>query len=58
LRAAPNLILSPHVAWYSSSSGARLAKWTVADVVAAVGGRVPEHGRIASPTGAGAEALA
>jgi D-3-phosphoglycerate dehydrogenase len=58
LRAAPNLILSPHVAWYSSSSGARLAEWTVVDVVAAVGGRAPEHGRIASPTGAAAEALA
>jgi D-3-phosphoglycerate dehydrogenase len=34
LRSAPNLLLSPHVAWYSVESGIRLASWSVEDVIA------------------------
>jgi len=30
---APNVLLSPHVAWYSTSSARRLSMWTAADVV-------------------------
>lgn len=33
LRAAPNLLLSPHVAWYSEESGSRLAHWSVEDAI-------------------------
>lgn len=32
LRTAPNVILSPHAGWYSSSSRERLVRWTVADI--------------------------
>jgi phosphoglycerate dehydrogenase-like enzyme len=51
LRDAPNLVLSPHIAWYSSQSGPRLGTWTVADVLGVLGGGRPSHGRIASRTG-------
>jgi D-3-phosphoglycerate dehydrogenase / 2-oxoglutarate reductase len=47
LRTAPNLVLSPHMAWYSSESSPRLADWTVTDVVAVAGGEQPRHGRFA-----------
>lgn len=47
LRDAPNLVLTPHIAWYSTPSGERLADWTVSDVVTVTAGGVPEHGRIA-----------
>lgn len=33
LRTAPNLLLSPHVAWYSVESSGRLAMWSLQDVV-------------------------
>jgi D-3-phosphoglycerate dehydrogenase len=33
LRSAPNLPLSPHVAWYSEEAGDRLALWTLSDAV-------------------------
>jgi D-3-phosphoglycerate dehydrogenase len=55
LRGAPNLLLSPHIAWYSSQSGVRLAEWTVADVLAVLATGQPRHGRfapVASPAGA------
>jgi D-3-phosphoglycerate dehydrogenase / 2-oxoglutarate reductase len=55
LRTAPNLLLSPHVAWYSSSSGVRLAEWTVEDVLAVLATGSPRHGRFA-PVSAGAGA--
>ena len=32
LRHARNLILSPHMAWYSKSSGPRLGQWTLLDL--------------------------
>lgn len=34
LRTAPNLLLTPHVAWYSEESGSRLAHWSVEDAIA------------------------
>jgi D-3-phosphoglycerate dehydrogenase len=47
LRSAPNLLLSPHVAWYSDTALSRLGEWTVADVVSyAIAGSV-RHGRLA-----------
>jgi D-3-phosphoglycerate dehydrogenase len=33
LRNAPNLLLSPHVAWYSVESSGRLAIWSIEDVI-------------------------
>ena len=32
LRSAKNLVLSPHIAWYSRSSGPRLVQWSLMDV--------------------------
>lgn len=52
LRSAPNLLLSPHMAWYSSESGPRLAEWTITDVLAVLRGNGPEYGRIALSPGA------
>jgi D-3-phosphoglycerate dehydrogenase len=64
LRGTPNLVLTPHIAWYSTASGFRLADWTVADVLAVAAGGAPGHGRLAAagpgpgptpaPAGAGA----
>ncbi len=52
LRSAPNLLMSPHTAWYSDSALKRLGEWTVADVVSyATEGKVT-HGRLAvAPAG-------
>jgi D-3-phosphoglycerate dehydrogenase len=57
LRSAPNLVLSPHIAWYSTQSGIRLADWIVADVVEIVCDRAPQYGRIAALTSAPAAGL-
>lgn len=54
LRDAPNLTLSPHIAWYSSQSGPRLAGWTAADVLAVLDAGRPVRGRIAPPSGGAA----
>lgn len=51
LRGAPNLLLSPHVAWYSSQSAPRLAGRTVEDVIAVATGGRPVHGQFAVPPG-------
>lgn len=48
LRKTKNLILSPHIAWYSQSSGPRLAHWTVRDVVSYLTEHRIEHGSFAS----------
>jgi D-3-phosphoglycerate dehydrogenase len=48
LRAAPHLLLSPHVAWYSTRAAARLARWSVEDAVGYVTGRAELHGAIAT----------
>lgn len=47
LRGAPNLVMSPHIAWYSSESGPRLAARTLEDVVAVIAGGAPQHGQFA-----------
>jgi D-3-phosphoglycerate dehydrogenase len=47
LRSAPNLLLSPHVAWYSDTALRRLGEWTVADVVSYAVNREVRHGRLA-----------
>ncbi|WP_051265630.1 2-hydroxyacid dehydrogenase [Nakamurella lactea] len=47
LRTAPNAILTPHIAWYSSASGRRLADWTVSDVIEVALGKDPQRGRLA-----------
>lgn len=33
LRAAPNVLLTPHMAWYSAESAHRLCEWSIADAV-------------------------
>lgn len=47
LRTAPNLIMSPHMAWYSLDSAPRLASRTVKDVISVLGGGGPIHGQFA-----------
>ena len=47
LRSAPNLVLSPHMAWYSSESAPRLADRTITDVMAVIAGQPPRHGNFA-----------
>ena len=47
LRRAPNVVLSPHIAWYSSESAPRLADRTIADLIAVAGGKPPIHGDFA-----------
>ncbi|WP_167132620.1 NAD(P)-dependent oxidoreductase [Paramicrobacterium chengjingii] len=44
LRAAPNLLLSPHVAWYSIESGDRLARWSIDDAVSYTTASTIENG--------------
>jgi D-3-phosphoglycerate dehydrogenase len=52
LRSAPNLLMSPHVAWYSDTALKRLGEWTVADVVSYVTEGKVTHGRLAvAPAG-------
>ncbi|MFS0892691.1 NAD(P)-dependent oxidoreductase [Microbacterium sp. 179-I 3D3 NHS] len=47
LRDAPNILLTPHLAWYSVSSGERLANWCILDAVSySVDGSLP-HGAMA-----------
>jgi D-3-phosphoglycerate dehydrogenase / 2-oxoglutarate reductase len=43
LRGAPNLLLSPHAAWYSSSSLARLQSLAAEDIERLLSGRPPRH---------------
>jgi D-3-phosphoglycerate dehydrogenase / 2-oxoglutarate reductase len=43
LRPAPNLVLSPHAAWYSSSSLARLQLLAAEDIERLLSGRPPRH---------------
>jgi D-3-phosphoglycerate dehydrogenase len=47
LLASPNTILSPHIAWLSSSSQARLQRWTLQSVLDTLNGRPITHGRLA-----------
>ncbi|MEV4624249.1 C-terminal binding protein [Asanoa sp. NPDC049573] len=51
LRSAPNLLLSPHVAWYSETAATRLRDWTIADVLSYTTRGQITHGRFAAGTG-------
>lgn len=44
LRDAPNLLLSPHVAWYSLESGVRLAYWSIEDALSGAATGTLDHG--------------
>jgi D-3-phosphoglycerate dehydrogenase len=47
LRSAPNLIMSPHIAWYSQSAGPRLMAWGVKDVLGYLNGNTTLNGKFA-----------
>lgn len=47
LRSAPNVLLSPHLAWYSLQAGQRLATWILDDTVRFVDDLEPLHGAVA-----------
>ena len=44
---APDLVLSPHVGWYSTAAGDRARSQSIAGIVALLDGREPSTGRIA-----------
>ena len=44
---APHLLLSPHLAWYSSASERRVRTQVIDGVVACLAGEAPRTGRIA-----------
>jgi D-3-phosphoglycerate dehydrogenase len=44
---APHLVLTPHIAWYSTASERRVRTQVIDGVVACLGGDVPLNGRIA-----------
>lgn len=46
LLSAPNVLLTPHVAWSSSRSARRLGDWIVSDVLAYLSGEQLPHGRL------------
>ena len=47
LRGAPNLLMTPHIAWLSADAADRMAGWTVDDVLAVLADERPPHGRLA-----------
>ena len=47
LRITKNLVLTPHIAWYSQSAGPRLMEWGVRDVIAFLGGSSEVNGKFA-----------
>jgi D-3-phosphoglycerate dehydrogenase len=47
LRGAPNIILTPHIAWYSQSAGPRLMEWGVTDVLGYLNGKTSVNGKFA-----------
>ncbi len=48
LRGIKNLIMSPHIAWYSQSSGPRLAEWGLRDVLTFLTKQEIEYGSFAT----------
>ncbi|MEI6845187.1 MAG: C-terminal binding protein [Actinomycetes bacterium] len=48
LRQAPNLVLTPHIAWYSKSSGPRLGQWGLADAFSFLESQEIKFGNYAS----------
>jgi D-3-phosphoglycerate dehydrogenase len=47
LRKAPNIILTPHIAWYSQSAGPRLMEWGISDVCNFINGSKELNGKFA-----------
>ena len=47
LRKAPNLIMSPHIAWYSQSAGPRLMEWGISDAITHIKGGNEFNGKFA-----------
>lgn len=47
LRDAPNLLLSPHMAWFSASSGPRLTRWIIEDTLHYLEWGTVIHGAVA-----------
>lgn len=47
LRKAKNLVLTPHIAWYSQSAGPRLMEWGIRDVLAYLNGKEELNGKFA-----------
>jgi D-3-phosphoglycerate dehydrogenase len=48
LRKTKNLLLSPHIAWYSQSSGPRLVEWGLFDAYSFITKQKIEHGSFAT----------
>lgn len=48
LRKARNIILTPHIAWYSQSAGKRLVTWTLEDVHSFLAGKDTYNGKFAA----------
>jgi D-3-phosphoglycerate dehydrogenase len=48
LRSTKNLLLSPHIAWYSQSSGPRLVDWGITDAYTFITQQKIEHGSFAT----------
>jgi len=47
LREAPNLLLSPHMAWYSVDSSRRLTSWSIEDAVSFIESGEVKNGQLA-----------
>ncbi len=48
IRKTKNLLLSPHIAWYSKSSGPRLVEWGLMDAVNFITNQSIAHGKFAA----------
>lgn len=48
IRKTKNLLLSPHIAWYSKSSGPRLVEWGLTDAFSFIKGQVIVNGKFAA----------
>ena len=48
LRSAKNIILTPHIAWYSQSAGQRLVSWSLRDVFTYLSGKEGLNGKFAA----------
>jgi len=48
LRSAKNIILTPHIAWYSQSAGRRLVTWALTDVHTFLTGKDTLNGKFAA----------
>jgi len=48
LLSAPNISLSPHIAWFSDASSGRLARWTLSDTLGYLRAGAVVHGSLAT----------